>query len=86
MGEARLVANAGCNFCLAITNDVPIDVLCFHENDFLVGSRTGSSYVIGDLKLERAYSDTEKFDVFRASETYFEGVALLGKLSINSRP
>lgn len=81
LGEARLAAIAGCNFCVAITNIAPRTDhgSCGDDNLFLAGQLSSGLFGIlspGKRKLPQ---------IIPTSKTHFEILALLSKLPINSR-
>jgi hypothetical protein len=81
LGEARLAANAGCNFCLAITDRYNRS---HPDNEFLVCSLRTARF--GILRLARGEREKRDLYIIPTSNGCFEILALFSKLLINSRP
>jgi hypothetical protein len=83
-GEARLAANAGCNFCLVIINRPTRYHKSDQDNEFLAcSSRTGH---FGILRREQGEREKKRLHMIPTSNGLFEILALFSKVLINSSP
>jgi hypothetical protein len=88
LGEARLAANAGCNFCVAIVNRVAL-ARTNHgnesEDEAFLGSQMGWCGVLRYIKKENQREKTSR--IFSLDFGYgLEILALLGKLTFYVKP
>ncbi len=81
LGEARLAANAGCNFCLDITHNTSTVNQSYNDNYFPAAHLDGSCFQILLLTL---YEELVEF--MPPTGEVFEILALPGKLSDSPRP
>jgi len=83
-GEARLAANAGCNFCLAITDHCTTYNRSDQDNEFLAYSWVVAHF--GTLRIAKGEREKGHVYIIPISNGCFEVLALFSKLLTNSKP